>query len=430
MSYDKYKSSGIELIGDVPTHWRNYRVDWISAFVRGNTGFKKDELLNNGEYVALQYGKTYKVDEVNNSFNFFVNSEFYKYNQIVKRGDTIFISTSETIEDLGHTCFYNREELGLLGGEQILLKPNSKLINGKYLYYYSKFFTSELKKYATGLKVFRFNTDDLKRVFIAIPLLDEQTAITKYLDVKTQAIDKKINLLSKKANFYKELRKSIINDSVCTGLDKKVKLQESGIEWIGKIPQHWELKRLKDVFKFSKGKNASNYNQDFLNDTKNQGEYPVYSGQTENDGLMALINIYEYNIRRKVILVSTVGAKAMEVKILSGKFTLSQNCALIENLKVKENCDFFYYFLTQLFREERKIIPTIMQPSLRIEDLVKYFLLVPPREEQIAIANYLDEKTQKIDAIVTNIGKQIEILKELRKTLINDVVTGKIKVTL
>lgn len=69
-----------------------------------------------------------------------------------------------------------------------------------------------------------------------------------------------------------------------------------------------------------------------------------------------------------------------------------------------------------------------MQPSLRIEDLVKYFLLVPPKEEQTAIANYLDEKTQKIDAIVSNIGKQIDTLKELRKTLINDVVTGKIKV--
>ena len=261
MSYDKYKSSGIELIGDVPTHWRNYRVDWISAFVRGNTGFKKDELLNNGEYVALQYGKTYKVDEVNNSFNFFVNSEFYKYNQIVKRGDTIFISTSETIEDLGHTCFYNREELGLLGGEQILLKPNSKLINGKYLYYYSKFFTSELKKYATGLKVFRFNTDDLKRVFIAIPLLDEQTAITKYLDVKTQAIDKKINLLAKKTDYYIELRKSIINDAVCKGLDKNVELKESGIEWIGKIPKHWEVKRLKAIAKTIKGKNLDFYDE-------------------------------------------------------------------------------------------------------------------------------------------------------------------------
>ena len=126
--FASYKESGIEYIGNIPRHWTNYRIDWISTIVRGNTGFKKDELLDNGDYVALQYGKTYKVDEVNNRFNFFVNSEFYKKSQIVKSGDTILVSTSETIEDLGHSCFYNRLDLGLLGGEQLLFKPNSQLL--------------------------------------------------------------------------------------------------------------------------------------------------------------------------------------------------------------------------------------------------------------------------------------------------------------
>ncbi|MDB0601625.1 restriction endonuclease subunit S [Tenacibaculum maritimum] len=155
--YHEYKDSGIEWLGEIPEHWNNYRVDWVTSIVRGNTGLKKDELLNNGNYVALQYGKTYKVDEVNNSFSFYVNSELYKKSQVVHYGDIILISTSETIEDLGHSCFYNREDLGLLGGEQILLKPDNKQVVEKYLYYYSKFFCLELRKYATGLKVFRFN---------------------------------------------------------------------------------------------------------------------------------------------------------------------------------------------------------------------------------------------------------------------------------
>jgi len=141
---------------------KNFRIDGFCKIVRGNTGLKKDELLDAGDYVALQYGKTYKVDVVDETFNFFVNEEYFKESQVVNQGDTILISTSETIEDLGHSCFYDRKDLGLLGGEQILLKPKSNSINGKYLYYFSKFFKTELQKYATGLKVFRFNIDDLK----------------------------------------------------------------------------------------------------------------------------------------------------------------------------------------------------------------------------------------------------------------------------
>jgi len=75
--YDNYKDSGIEWIGEVPEHWVNYRLDWVTTIVRGNTSFKKDELLKSGNYVALQYGKTYKVDIVDDSFNYFVNDDFY-----------------------------------------------------------------------------------------------------------------------------------------------------------------------------------------------------------------------------------------------------------------------------------------------------------------------------------------------------------------
>ena len=156
IKYDTYKNSGIEWLGDIPEHWINYRLDWINTIIRGNTGFKKDELLDKGEYVALQYGKTYKVDEVNNTFNFFVESDFYKESQVVNRGDIILISTSETIEDLGHSCFYNRVKLGLIGGEQILLKPNRKLIIEKYLYYYSKYFCGELKRYGNNTVLNKF----------------------------------------------------------------------------------------------------------------------------------------------------------------------------------------------------------------------------------------------------------------------------------
>jgi type I restriction enzyme S subunit len=245
--YNNYKDSDVEWIGKIPSHWIMQRIDWVSKIVRGNTAFKKDELLDAGEYIALQYGKTYKVDVVDDSFNFYVNSEFFNESQVTTKGDTILISTSETVEDLGHTCFYNNQNVGLLGGEQILLKPNRKFLHEKYLYHYSRQFGSELRRYARGLKVFRFNTSDLKQLFIAIPTLEEQISIANYLDHKTSQID---HLIAKKEQFIKlleEERVAVINQAVTKGLNPNVTMKDSGVEWLGKIPEHWERARIKTL---------------------------------------------------------------------------------------------------------------------------------------------------------------------------------------
>ncbi len=430
--YDSYKDSCESSLGDIPTDWNNYRLDLLSEIVRGNTSLKKDELLDKGEYVALQYGKTYKVDEVNNSFNFFVNNEFYKQNQIVKRGNTIIISTSETLEDLGHSCFYNHSDLGLVGGEQILLKPNSKLVKDKYLYYYSKFFCRELRKYGTGLKVFRFNTDDLKKIFLAIPSLQEQTAIAQYLDTKTHAIDKKVNLLEKKIGFYKELRKSIINETVTKGLDKSVKLKDSGIDWIGQIPEHWELKRLKDVVKIYNGYGFPIDAQGDLN-----GTIPFYKVSDINGSEKYLktsnnsvsIKTCRENgwklIPKNSIIVAKIGEalKKNHRKICIKDCLLDNNCMAINT---KYNSSFFFWLFVSIDFATFDNMGTI--PSLSIKAFNSLLISFPPIKEQSQIATYLDHKTQTIDKIVRNIQTQIATLKELRKTLINDVVTGKIKV--
>ena len=132
------ENSDIEWIGKYPKHWDIKRLFNICSFIRGSSTFGKNDLLEHGKYVALQYGKTYKVKEINEQFQFYVNDEFYKSSQVVNYGDTIFVSTSETMEDLGHSVFYNREDIGLIGGEQILLKPNKNILDEKYLFYSSK----------------------------------------------------------------------------------------------------------------------------------------------------------------------------------------------------------------------------------------------------------------------------------------------------
>lgn len=215
----KLKPSGIEWLGDIPEHWEVTKLTGISSFVRGNSSFKKDELLSNGKYVALQYGKTYKVDEVNEEFEFYVNDEFYKDSQVVNYGDVIIISTSETVEDLGHSVFYNRSDLGLLGGEQLILKPNNKTMFEKYLYYSSKIFTKELKKYATGVKVYRFNINYLKTIYTSIPSISEQKEIVNHIEVEIQRINKTISTIEKEIKLVEEYKTALIAEAVTGKID-------------------------------------------------------------------------------------------------------------------------------------------------------------------------------------------------------------------
>jgi len=208
------KDSGVEWLGEISEHWEVRKLTGGCNFVRGNSSFKKDELLSNGKYVALQYEKTYKVDEVNEEFKFYVNEEFYKESQIVSYGNIIIVSTSETIKDLGHTVFYNRSDLGLLGGEQLILKPYSKIVYEKCLYYSSKIFAKELQKYATGVKVYRFSINDLKTIYITIPTIEEQKLIVTYIEAQTQRIDATIVSIERELELVEEYKVALISEAV------------------------------------------------------------------------------------------------------------------------------------------------------------------------------------------------------------------------
>lgn len=210
--------SGIDWLGHIPEHWETTNLRGLCGFVRGNSSFKKDELVSEGKYVALQYGKTYKVDEVDENYKFFVNDEFYKDSQVVNYDDVIIISTSETIEDLGHSAYYNRYDVGLLGGEQILLKPK-KVVNGKYLFYISKIFTKELRKYATGVKVFRFNINDLKTIYSPIPILSEQKQIVSYIEQESKTINTTISKIVKEITLTQEYKTTLIAEAVTGKID-------------------------------------------------------------------------------------------------------------------------------------------------------------------------------------------------------------------
>ena len=437
--YPKYKESGVEWLGEVPEHWEKYRIDWITTIIRGNTGFKKDELLNKGDFVALQYGKTYKVDEINDSFNFYVNSEFFKSNQVVHQGDTILVSTSETIEDLGHSCFYNRKELGLIGGEQILLKPYNKLLFGKYLYYYSRVFCNELRKYATGLKVFRFSTDDLKNIFVSSPPLEEQTTIANFLDRETAKIDMLIAKQERLIELLQEKRQALISHAVTKGLDPNAKMKESGVAWLGEVPEHWEVIKL-----------------GYLTSKIGSGKTPKGGAEVYSDtGILFLRsqNVYDDGLHLEdVVKISeTIHAEMENTHIKGGDILLNvtggsigRSCLVPDDLE-RANVNQHVCIIRLIKRGYQAYISFAMKSSaikaqidavqngaaregLNFEQISGFKIAIAPLQEQNLIIDYINDKTAKIDTLIEKAQQSIKLLKERRTALISAAVTGKIDV--
>ena len=196
-------------------------------------------------------------------------------------------------------------------------------------------------------------------------------------------------------------------------------MKDSGIPWIGEIPEGWTNVYLKHYFAFEKGKNAALYTQEYIGE--NEGIFPVYSGQTENEGVMGRINTYDYD-EPECLFTTTVGAKVMTPRVLQGKFSLSQNCLIMKNIKTT-SVHFFYYGLSALFDYEKSLIPSHMQPSLRIEDLKKYKLFIPPLAEQQRIAEFLDRKCAEVDEMIALQEQIIEELKAYKQSVITEAVT-------
>lgn len=198
-------------------------------------------------------------------------------------------------------------------------------------------------------------------------------------------------------------------------------MKDSGIKWIGEIPESWESIYLKYFFNFEKGRNAALYTKEYCGE--NLGEYPVYSGQTENEGVLGKILNYDYDFK-ECLFTTTVGAKAMSLKVLNGRFSLSQNCLIMICKKIDIIVTkYVFYSLNPLFQYERALIPSYMQPSLRIEDLSKYKLIIPCSNEQQIIANFLDNKCEKIDRLIALLEEMIEELKAYKQSVITEAVT-------
>lgn len=414
--YETYKPSGIEWVGEIPEHWEVKRVKDLFKINPGfkSKNFDKDMQVSFTPMECLRCGQIEK-----RTIDYATALSYVPF----KNNDILIAKVTPCFEN-GNIAIADDLENGIgFGSSEIyVIRSDERYINRKLAFYLfqSNYFRSigiSSMKGTGGLK--RVDPTTLITVSYPYVSLIEQSTIANYLDTKTTAIDKKIELLTAKAAKYKALRRSLINETVCRGLNQNVPLKNSGVEWIGKIPEHWEVKRVKELFDISRGRVIG---QEELID---EGKFPVYSSQTENNGCLGYINTYDFNAT--LLTWTTDGANAGTIFKRTGKFNCTNVCGLLKPKRQNFNLDFMLYVL-QISASHNKRIDTngakIMSNEMSIIPVI-----YPPIKEQAIIATYLDLKTTQIDTILSNINEQITKLTQLRKTMINDVVTGKIKVT-
>jgi type I restriction enzyme S subunit len=384
---------------------------------KGITFLRSQNVYNDG----LRIDKvSFITDEVNDRMK----------NSQLKPFDILINITGASI---GRTCVFPIS-VGKANINQHIIYLRVKKRKVDFLSYYlkSQFIKDYIMSVQAGSSKEALNMGQTLNIPVSIPNPVMQTKLASYLDANTEIIDKKIVLLKKKIDKYQDLRKSLINKTITKGLNSNVKLKESGIKWIDEIPENWEVKRFKDIcFKNHTGGTPTTAKTEmFRGDNVWVTIADVSDSKFVSDSKLKLTKnaITETNIP-----ITPKGSLIYSFKLTVGKIAFTKtdiytNEALISILPNKKIELSYHYYMLPIFLLLNATENIYGAKMLNQKLILNSLLLHPPKEEQKEIAAFLDNKTTKIDNIIRNIKKQIDRLVELRKTLINDIVTGKLKV--
>lgn len=351
----------------------------------------------------------------------------------IMKGDLLMASTGGGV--LGKVFFFDDDD-SFYADSHVTIMRNSKGANlMKYLYYYFYLRYEEIN--ATMVKG-STNQTELQRNYLLsyeldVPTLADQQRMITYLDTKLSEIDHQVSLLTSKRDAYLRLKKSIINHAVTRGLDPNVKMKDSGIEWIGEVPEHWEVKRMKELSAIGSGTTPKSGEDKYY-------ENGIHPWLNTSDVQDCVINEAKFSITDKAlndysvlkyypigtILIAMYGGGTIgNVALMNISATINQACcAIVSNEKLLLPKYLFCY----LKCHKKKIISLGFggtQVNLSQAIIAQLPVVLPPLPEQRAIATYLDDKCAKIDTIVSNLDKQISRYADLKRSLIDEVITGK-----
>ena len=396
--YSEYKDSGVKWLGEIPSHWNLLKSKylWKETFENSTSG--KEDLLSVSQYTGVTKSK---ADS---------RSESLVGYKIVHKDDLVINIMLAWLGGLG------------VSNDEGIVSPaycTYKLIrdyNPKFLHYLYKtpMYLAEFARHSTGVvpSRWRMYTDDFGQVVSLLPPVEEQDAIVRYLDAATSKIDKAIAMQQKMIDLLNERKQIIIQNAVTKGLDENVEMKDSGVEWIGMIPKHWEICPFKRLIKIKNGADYKKY------EVQDNG-YPVIG----SGGVFAYSSKYAYD--GESLLLGRKGTidKPMYYK---GKFWTVDT--MFYGIP-KDNADCKYLYYQALTIPFKLYATSTAIPSMTQTDLYNNPMCFPCKEEQKAIADYLDLAIKPFDSAITNCQRQITLLQERKQIIINEVVTGKVKIS-
>lgn len=417
--YSEYKDSGVKWLGEIPSHWEVKRL--------GSFFYERKEKVSDQIFAPLSVTKQGIFPQLDNV----AKTNDGDNRKLVKEGDFVINSRSDRKGSSGVS-----ELDGSVSLINIVLQPR-KTIFGPFCNYLLKSYGFIEENYRNGRGIvadlWTTRYDEMKMIKVALPSLEEQKTISSYLDSATSEIDKAIAMQQNMIDLLNERKQIIIQNAVTKGLDENVEMKESGVEWIGKIPKHWEVLKLKRCAIIKTGTTPPTSNLKYFEN----GDIPWFTPGDINDMNLHLSSktitkkAIEDNVGRLFPAKSIyfVGIGATVGKVASCDFEASSN-QQINAIMCNDRLD--YKFATYCLLMEQRIIrettnfvtlPILNQSSTGLINIV-----VPPKSEQQQIVTYLDSEMQRFDSAITNCQRQITLLQERKQIIINEVVTGKVRV--
>lgn len=423
-AYAEYKDSGVEWLDAIPKDWALKKHKYIAVFSKGKNPALLLDNYSDGLYPYLS------MDSLRGK----VDSKYAEY----KKGLVL-------VEDNQPLIIWDGSNSGefVLGKKGILSSTmaSSSLIykvESKFYWYVCICIEPEMRKHATGMGIPHVNGEELRGIALPLPDRDEQQKISNFLDHETSKIDHLIEKQQQLIELLKEKRQAVISHAVTKGLNPNVPMKDSGVEWLGAVPQHWEIKQNKYLLEFvtSGSRGWAQYYADtgslffrIANLTRDTIEPKLESIQyveppKGSEGERSKIKINDLLISITADLGSVCVANA---SIKDGY--VSQHVALCRPIKICVSRWLAYFILSDCAKEQflgSGYGGTKIQLSL--EDIKELIIAVPPRNEQLQISEYIDKKLTQYELLICQAEKLIETLQERRTALISAAVTGKIDV--
>lgn len=425
----KMKYSGIEWIGEIPDNWDKIKIkNLCNKIYAGGTPSTDVFEYWDGDIPWLPSGVCH--DNIIHQANIFITEKGYKNSstKLIPKNTTIIAMTGATCANVGYITFDSCANQSVTA-----FVNNHNLLFSKYLFYTLQGAREYILTYQTGGAQAGINVENCRNLIIPITGIKEQKLIADFLDEKIDIIDKIIGDLNNQIEILNKYKKQIITETVTSGLNKNVKFKDSGIDWMGEIPEHWEIKRLKYL---GSARNGLTYEPE---DQCDEGMLVLRSSNIQDGKLCLDDNVYvnmkvPKNIilkRNDLLICSRNGSRNLIGKNILIEDSIEGNTygAFMCVFRSKYNKYIHYVLNSNIFDHYLNTFLTSTINQLTNSNLYSIKIAIPMDiEEQQEIVKYLDDRCQKIDEILNSKIKQKKQMEQYKKSVIYEYVTGKKRV--